>query len=162
MKITNERLKEIIKEEIISIREANEALITEATRSTIAIEDKKGNVRGTYINSDGYVDGVGATLKKNYTKADKVESLLALGEFGISSLGKSMAGGDDHSFAKPKKGETVFYGRDRGEDNDMTSQFADRDTFAEQHVEEFAYLYSVKDKKWYYTTDDDNEGWSEL
>ena len=162
MKITNERLKQIIKEEILSIKEANDALITEATRSTVAIEDKKGRISGTYVHYDGYVDGVGATLKKNYSKADKVESLLALGEFGISSLGKSIVGGDGHSFANPKKGETVFYGRDRGEDNDMTSQFADRDTFAEQHAEEFAYLYSVKDKKWYYTTADANDGWSEL
>ena len=86
MKITKQRLIEIIKEEILSIREANEALITEGTRSTIAIEDKKGNITGTYVHSDGYVEGVGAILKKNYSKADKVESLLALGEFGISSL----------------------------------------------------------------------------
>jgi hypothetical protein len=160
MKITNQRLKDIIKEEIVSIRESK-SLITEATRSTVAVEDKKGRISGTYIHSDGYVDGVGATLKKNYSKADKVNRLLNLGEFGISSLGKSIEGGDGHSFADPKKGETVFYGRDRGEDNDMTSQFKDRETFASNHAEEFAYLYSVKDKKWYYTTDGD-DGWSEL
>ena len=159
MKLTNEKLRQIIQEEIQSL---NESLITEATRSTVAIEDKKGKVSGTYIHSDGYVDGVGATLKKNYTKSDKVSKLLDLGKSGISILDNSILGGDGHTFADPKKGETVFYGRDRGEDNDMTSQFADRDTFAEQHVEEFAYLYSVKDKKWYYTTDDANDGWSEL
>jgi len=161
MKITNKRLIELIKEEILAIRESK-ALITEATRSTVAIEDKKGRISGTYIHSDGYVDGVGATLKKNYSKLDKIEALLNLGEFGISSLGKSIKGGDDHSFNNKKKGETVFYGRDRGESNDMTSSFKDRETFASQHAEEFAYLYSEKDKKWYYTTDDQNFGWQEL
>jgi len=161
MKITNKRLIELIKEEILSIKESK-ALITEATRSTVAIEDKKGRISGTYIHSDGYVDGVGATLKKNYSKLDKIEALLNLGEFGISSLGKSIKGGDDHSFNNKKKGETVFYGRDRGESNDMTSSFKDRETFASQHAEEFAYLYSEKDKKWYYTTDDQNFGWQEL
>jgi hypothetical protein len=161
MKLTNERLREIIQEEIKSIRESVETFINEATRSTVAIEDKKGKVHGTYIHSDGYTDGVGATLKKNFTKADKVSKLLDLGKSGISILGNSITGGEDHSFADPKKGETVFYGRDRGEDNDMTSDFKDRDAFLSAHTEEFAYLYSIKDKKWYYTKADGKE-WQEL
>jgi len=159
MKITSERLKQIIQEEIKSL---NESLITEATRSTVAIEDKSGKVSGTYIHSDGYVDGVGNTLKKNFNKADKVSSLLDLGQYGISSLDKSIKGGDDHSFDNQKKGETVFYGRDRGEENDMTSDFKDRDAFLASHTEEFAYLYSVKDKKWYYNEAYGDEGWQEL
>jgi hypothetical protein len=159
MKLTNERLRQIIREEIKSL---NESLITEATRSTVAIEDKSGKVHGTYIHSDGYIDGVGDTLKKNFNKADKVSDLLDLGQYGISSLGKSIKGGKDHSFANAKKGETVFYGRDRGEDNDMTSDFKDRDAFLDAHTEEFAYLYSVKDKKWYYNEAYGDEGWKEL
>jgi hypothetical protein len=159
MKLTNERLRQIIQEEIKSL---NESLITEGTRSTVAIEDKSGKVSGTYIHSDGDLSWVGKILKKNYAKSDKVSSLLDLGKYGISSLDKSISGGDDHSFANAKKGETVFYGRDRGEENDMTSDFKDRESFLASHTEEFAYLYSVKDKKWYYNEADGVNGWQEL
>jgi hypothetical protein len=162
MKLTSERLREIIQDEIKSIRESVETLITEGTTSTVAIEDKKGKVHGTYIHSDGYTNGVGAILKKNFMKADKVSDLLDLGQYGISSLGQSIEGGEDHSFAKPKKGETVFYGRDRGEAGDMTSDFKDRDAFLSAHTEEFAYLYSTKDKKWYYNEANKGSEWKEL
>lgn len=158
MKLTEGRLREIIQEEIKAIKEA---MINEATRSTVAIEDKKGKVHGTYVHYDGYVDGVGAILKKNFTKADKVEKLLDLGKYGISSIDKSIDGGDDHTWAKPKKGETVFYGRDRGEKNNMSSEFKDRDAFLDRHTEEYAYMYSVKDKKWYYAKYKGAE-WTEL
>ena len=43
----------------------------------------------------------------------------------------------------------------------MTSEFKDRDSFASGHTEEFAYMYSIKDKKWYYAEDDDRS-WKEL
>ena len=159
MKLTNEGLRAIIQEEIKSL---NESLITEATRSTVAIEDKKGKVHGTYIHYDGYVSGgVGDMLSKEYKKLDKIESLLDLGAEGISSLDKSIAGGDDHSFSNKKKGETVFYGRDRDERGDMTSDFVDRDAYLKSHTEDFAYLYSIKDKKWYYAESGDNE-WKKL
>tara|TARA_R110002096_G_scaffold1004_4_gene5379 strand:+ start:212 stop:691 length:480 start_codon:yes stop_codon:yes gene_type:complete len=158
MKITKERLLQIVNEEI-SAFSANK--LNEATRSTIAIEDKNGKVRGTYVHSDGYLDGVGDTLSKHYKDKKKIEQLLDLGKAGISGLYKSIDGGDSHSFNSPKKGETIFYGRDRGEDNDMTSQFKDRAAFATGHSEEFAYMYSMKDKKWYSATDDDRN-WTEL
>jgi len=158
MKLTNKKLRAIINEEIIAL---SESLITEATRATVAIEDKKGKIHGTYIHSDGYVDGVGAILKKNFIKADKVSKLLNLGKSGISILAGSIVGGEGHTFADPKKGESVFYGRDRGEDTDMTSDFQDRESFIGAHTEEFAYLYSTKDKKWYYTESGSKE-WKEL
>ena len=158
MKITKENLLQIINEEIVAFKEKQ---LNEATRSTVAIEDKNGKVRGTYVHFDGYVDGVGKTLAKHYKDKKKIEKLLDLGKAGISALYKSIDGGDDHSFNSPKKGETIFYGRDRGEDNDMTSEFKDRDSFAAGHTEEFAYMYSIKDKKWYYAEDDDRS-WKEL
>ena len=55
MKITKERLLQIVNEEIVAFSAKK---LNEATRSTVAIEDKNGKVRGTYIHSDGYLDGV--------------------------------------------------------------------------------------------------------
>ena len=162
MKLTESKLREIIQEEIKSIRESVESLLTESTRSTIAIEDKSGKVHGTYVHSDGYLKGVGAVLKNSFLKADKVEKLLNLGKFGISYLEDSIEGGDGHTFGKPNKGETVFYGRDRREKNDMTSDFKDRDAFLSNHTEEFAYMFSIKDKKWYYNNPKVDNTWNEL
>jgi hypothetical protein len=61
MKITKEKLLQIINEEIVAFKEQK---LNEATRSTVAIEDKNGKVRGTYVHFDGYVDGVGKTLQR--------------------------------------------------------------------------------------------------
>ena len=55
-----------------------------------------------------------------------VKLLVKLGKHGISTLDKSMKGGKDHSFENPKKGETVFYGRDRGEKG-SPQKFSNRD-----------------------------------
>ena len=71
-----------------------------ATRSNIEIENKDGTVSAIYCHFDGYIDGVGEILYKNYNTREKLEQLIALGD--ISSLGKTLE-------------ETVAYHRDRGE-----------------------------------------------
>ena len=67
-----------------------------------------------------------------------------------------MKGGDDHSFNNPKKGETIFYGRDRGERDYMVSKASHRDKLKFDMGTEFAYIWSQKEKKWYYKA----QGWS--
>ena len=106
MKIS--RLREIIKEEVQNI-------INEGTRWLIGIEDRNGKIQSTYGHYDGYPQHTGKLLKKIYNSPSKVKQLMKLGKQGISYLDKSMKGGKDHSFEKPKKGETIFYARDRGE-----------------------------------------------
>ena len=72
----------------------------------------------------------------------RVKKLLQLGKQGISSIEKSMKGGKDHSFDKPKKGETVFYGRDRGEKGNSTSNWKDRDAVKFNSGEEYFYIWN--------------------
>ena len=61
-----------------------------------------------------------------------------------------MKGGKDHSFDNPKSGETVFYGRDRGEKGNMSATYKDKQEYGKKFGQEFGYVYSMKDKKWTY------------
>ena len=63
---------------------------------------------------------------------------------GISFLDKSMKGGKDHSFDNRKDGESIFYGRDRGEKGNMTSNWKNRDKVKYDSGEEYAYIYNLK------------------
>lgn len=83
-----------------------------STRSLIAIKNDN-TYTSVYCHFDGYPEGVGITLLENYKSKKKMDDLLALGN--ISSLSKSIKKPEGHTFDKPQKGYTVFYGRDRGE-----------------------------------------------
>ena len=137
------RLREIIKEEVQNI-------INEGTRWGVGIEAPSGKVLSTYGHYDGYPSWVGKHLKRYYNNSAKVKELMKLGKQGISTLGKKIKGSKDHSFDKPDKDVTVFYGRDRGEKGNATSKWKDRDEIKFHSGEEFAYIFSMKDKKWYY------------
>jgi len=136
------KLKDIIKE-------AN--LITEATRWLVGVEMPNGQIVSTYGHWDGYPQHVGKLLKKYYSGgAGKPRDLIKLGRAGISSLEKSIKGGKGHSFDNPKPGESVFYGRDRGEKGNYSKKWKSRDAVKFNNGEEYGYIYSVKDRKWYY------------
>ena len=140
MKIS--RLREIIKEEVQNI-------INEGTRWGVGVEAPSGKVISTYGHYDGYPSWVGKHLKRYYNNSAKVKELMKLGKQGISTLGKKIKGSKDHSFDKPDKDVTVFYGRDRGEKG-THQKFPNRDKVKWNQGEEFAYIYSLKEKKWYY------------
>ena len=114
------RLRQIIKEEV-------QTIINEGTRWGVGIEDSSGRIVSTYGHYDGYPEHTGKLLKRIYNSPSKVKQLLKLGKQGISFLDKSMKGGKGHSFDSPQKGETVFYGRDRGEKDNYTNTWKDRD-----------------------------------
>jgi hypothetical protein len=85
------------------------------TQSFIGIETEAGKVRGVYCHWDGYVDGVGATLKEHYVDSSKINDLIALGS--LSSLGPLL--GEKHMFNDPSaydKGWSTAYHRDRDEE----------------------------------------------
>ena len=93
---------------------------------------------------------------KKYYSGGKVKQLLKIDKgVGISSLGPKMDGGKGHSFDNQLKGQTVFYGRDRGEKGsyftkgkiNKISRYIDS---SKGSGAEFVYLYNEKDKKWYY------------
>ena len=156
VKLTKTRIKEIIREEI-------QTVVTEGTRWLVGIEAPSGKIASTYGHWDGYPKHAGKMLKKYYNNPAKVKQLLKLGKNGISSIDKSMKGGKDHTFENPKKGETVFYGRDRGEKDRYGAMWASRDKVKFNSGEEFAYIWSVKDKKWYYKARYTNpQDWTEL
>jgi len=71
-----------------------------ATRSTISVKMKTGEIKSVYCHFDGYHAGVGKTLFENYQSQEKVESLVLLG--ALSSLGENID-------------SCVAYDRDRGE-----------------------------------------------
>ena len=103
-----------------------------ATRSTIARVFKNGTVKQVYCHFDGYLDGVGKTLKENYTDPKQLNKLLKLGD--LSTLGPEL--GRKHSFDIPykygtpkyyaykDKHKTTFYARDRGETGTMARVFS--------------------------------------
>lgn len=82
-----------------------------STRSMIAF-DNGSNITAIYCHFDGYIEGVGVTLKNYWDTIEKVESLMELGD--LSSLGTQI--GEKQDFNKPTNKEwCLAYGRDRGE-----------------------------------------------
>ena len=149
------------KSRIKKIRE-NKSLITEATRWLVGVEMPNGQIVSTYGHWDGYPSYTGQLLKRYYSGgAGKVRDLIKLGKNGISTLDKSMKGGKGHSFNNPLPGETIFYGRDRGDKQRSMRKWRNRDSIKYNMGEEFAYIWSVKDRKWY-VNDTDKDEWKVL
>ena len=156
MKISKSQLRKLIREEVKS-------LINEATRWLVGIEDPNGKVISTYGHWDGYPEHTGKMLKKYYKNPVVVKNLMKLGKSGISSIGAKIKGSKDHSFDNPEKDVTVFYGRDRGEKGNSTSNWKNRDAVKFNSGEEYAYIYNMKEKKWYYKSKHSNpQDWTEL
>ena len=169
------KLKKILMESNVWERKFGEKLPTladvqkklnEATRWAVGIEDPSGKVTSVYGHYDGYPEYVGKLLKKHFSNPSLVKQLVKLGKSGISTLGKKI--GKKHDFDMPydekeKLGYTTFYGRDRGEGGNFTQVSKDRTKIKTNSGEEFLYIYSVKDKKWYYRNDDwSSSRWEEL
>ena len=149
-------VRKVIKEEV-------QNLLNEGTRWLVGIEQPNGKITSTYGHYDGYPEWAGKHLKKYYNNPMKAKELLKLGKSGISTIGPKIKGSKDHSFDKPDKGVTVFYGRDRGEKGRMTSNWKNRDAVKFESGEEYAYIYNLKEKKWYYKSRYSNpQDWTEL
>ena len=57
-----------------------------STRSTIALEFADGTVQQVYVHFDGYLDGVGAELKSDYSDPFKLRELIDGGD--MSTIGE--------------------------------------------------------------------------
>ena len=149
-------VRKVIKEEV-------QNLLNEGTRWLVGIEQPNGKITSTYGHYDGYPEWAGKHLKKYYNNPMKAKELLKLGRSGISSIGKKIKGSKNHSFDNPEKDTTIFYGRDRGEKTNYTSNWKNRDSVKFNSGEEYAYIYNLKDKKWYYKSRYSNpQDWTEL
>jgi len=137
----------------------NQGVILESTRSHVGIIDKRGKITSTYIHYDGYPEGVGATVLNHFADTKKVKELLKLGRYGISYLEQGIEGGEGHSFNTPIDGQTVFYGRDRGQVGsryDSTFKADQRDLqdylsdVSNDAMAEYVYLWDEAAKQWMY------------
>lgn len=73
-----------------------------STRSTIGILNSNDTVTRIYCHFDGYLEGVGQTLKDHFNTEEKVRELLSMGD--ASSICGTIK-------------ECCFYKRDRKEEN---------------------------------------------
>ena len=115
-----------------------------STKANIAMCYPDGSVRSVYVHWDGYPSGVGQTLLDHYSDEDKLIALLDWGD--ISSLGPEI--GLRNSFQNPDPYFTVFYGRDRGEENTNARTHKDIDNFLTNALPHVDYVYLYDGGKW--------------
>ena len=140
MKVTKNQLRKIIREEVKKV-------IAEGTRALIGVEAPNGSITSFYTHYDGYPEHTGKMLKKYYSNSGIIKKLMKLGKNGVSFLDKSIKGGKDHSFNSPKDGETIFYGRDRGEKGNMVAKARNRERMMAYKEAQRQYTREVKLKK---------------
>lgn len=114
-----------------------------STNSTISLfnPDTKTYL-SIYCHQDGYIDGVGMTLKNHYDTFDKAMALIELGN--VSALHESIECPEGRTFENPASGCTVFYGRDRSEEGQGFMEYLSaRECFSEE------YNYLFKGNEWF-------------
>jgi len=116
-----------------------------STNSTITVQVSSNEFLTVYCHWDGYLDGVGATLKKHYRTLKDVLELVKLGD--VSALYESCDRPEGHTFDTAVKGYTIFYGRDRQEDNVGVATI---DRPSDIGSQEFNYLF--KGGNWFVAT----------
>jgi len=111
-----------------------------STRARVGLMTPEG-VESIYVHFDGYPEGVGQKLGEHWTTADKVRSLIALGD--LSQLGEEI--GEKHDFDTHYGSRTeaelrmcLAYGRDRGEE-DVAAVKHPEDAWPD-YGQEFEYL----------------------
>lgn len=105
--------------------------------------------KGVYCHYDGYLDYNGVMLLEHYNSKERVEELLSYGN--ISSLREKIMPekGSTHSFDKPDKDVTIFYGRDRGEEGQEA--FICTEEELKDPTSWIEYIYLFNNGKWYYS-----------
>ena len=125
-----------------------------ATRSTIAFENADGTILQIYCHFDGYLDGVGATLKNHYTDPDKIKALMALGS--VSILAPSIECPEGHSYDNSVNGHTVFYGRDRGEEGNDAELHSSYNDWLLGYMEQYNYIFRHDSQDWQVACEEDS------
>ena len=137
-----------------------------STRSNIGYINNEGKIRAAYCHYDGYVAHNGRILLEHYTDAAKVKELVELGDMSFLAPKVNPTPGSGHDFDNNEDGVTVFYGRDRGENDvapvtyDSVSKWVNR----KDSWEEYYYLfmpeistwmvYAIHNKRWKQVTED--------
>lgn len=128
-----------------------------ATRSYIGQISKTETgveVNYVYCHFDGYPSGVGKMLVDNYKDPSLVSELISLGD--MSYLDERIHPVGEHSWDSPEKGVSVFYGRDRGDEN-TKAKFVTVDgenitheqiAIAIKNLNEYVYVFDTESSKW--------------
>ncbi|MDD3586777.1 MAG: hypothetical protein PHQ75_06300 [Thermoguttaceae bacterium] len=114
-----------------------------STHSFICME-VGDSIQAIYSHFDGYIDGVGATLKEHYQAREKIEKLISLGD--ISSLCDTPE--DCHVYEDSEV---------RRFDSIMELLEAATDSYVE-----YVYLYTDTGQWLWYEVFDDNSKWRNL
>ena len=128
-----------------------------STRSYIGISTVKEGisyVNYVYCHFDGYtINGVGQMLFEHYKDEEKVKKLISLGD--ISFLEKNIEpSSSNHSFNTPEKDVTVFYHRDRGDEESKPYKIYDFQYYPNKMIE---YVYLFENGEWYSIGYDENQ-----
>ena len=119
-----------------------------STRSYIGILNSDNSVDYVYCHYDGYPEYNGVILSEYYNNEDIVRDLISLGD--LSSLDRELSApeGIVHDFDQRHPGVSVFYGRDRGDDQFIAKttsvdEYLSKD-FGKESWIEFRYLFDPK------------------
>lgn len=142
-----------------------------STRAYIIMQTKEGKYRGVYNHFDGYLSGIGMTLKNYYSNYEKVEQLIELGDLSIvgekiepapvvrqygfdwryNEEFEKLPDVEQTKLANEEPCHTVAYARDRGEE----LYYAKWDTLKDIHqnfkeTSMIEYVYLFRNDQWYY------------
>lgn len=113
-----------------------------ATRSNVGYKKEDGTYRYIYCHWDGYPSGNGKILREHYQDPAKIIRLVENGD--LSSLSIECDGAPGHTFNHPVDGQTVYYGRDRHEEDCEAKSTDDRNDI---YQNEYAYVF--EDGQWF-------------
>ena len=117
-----------------------------STRSRIGIEGEDGQIISVYCHSDGYPEGVGATLLTHFNTAEAVVRLVAEGDLSFCE------GPDLSPVGERVSGTTCSYKRWRNEQDVDAKTSENREAYirlADDCGGEYVYLYGPRG--WEYT-----------
>lgn len=118
-----------------------------STRSAVGIINEDDTVTSVYCHYDGYLIGVGDTLRRYYSSEESVRDLISYGN--ISTLCETI--GDRHCFSNRPAGQTTFYSRDRGDaDQGAKTYQSIREYEVLNDYADYYYLYNTHTSEWTY------------
>ena len=111
-----------------------------ATRSTINVKTKDG-LKSIYCHWDGYPEHHMPILTEAYNSQELAESLVEHGNLSVLDRKNDKPAG--HTFDNAVKGYCIYYGRDRGEDNQGY-----RIVVTKKQIQKEEFTYFWNGKKW--------------
>jgi hypothetical protein len=115
-----------------------------ATRGSIAIQHQDGTVSSIYCHWDNYLSHTGKILFDHYNNMELVEELVSHGSISSISVRANPIGTHDAKY--PEEGTTVYFGRDRGEENVSPELYSDIEDYVMRNdYQEYNYLWTEYD-----------------